>query len=38
MVETPNDEAIIIYPQLDNGMQFRFDKINQIKDYFIADF
>ena len=26
-----------MYPQLENGMHFRLDKINKTKDYFITD-
>ena len=26
-----------MYPQLDIAMQFRLDKINKIKDYFVAE-
>ena len=37
MVEKPtNNGKINMYPQLDNGMQFRLNEINRIKDYSIA--
>ena len=31
MIEMPTLPNIILYPQLDNAMQFRLDKINEIR-------
>ena len=37
MVETPTQRTTNMYPQLDNVMQFRLERINKIKDKFIAE-
>ena len=35
IVEIPtNNEKIKMYPRLDNGMQYRLNEINRLKDYF----
>ena len=37
MVETPTQETINIYPQLDERIQFRLNEINRTKGYFIVE-
>ena len=37
MVEIPTQETINIYPQLDDGIQFRLNEIYRTKDYFIVE-
>ena len=37
MIETFTEEKINMYPELDTGIQYRLNKINRIKDYFVAE-
>ena len=37
MVELNSHETCNIYPNLHNQQQFRLNKINEIKDYFVAE-
>ena len=37
MVEFNSHETHDIYPNLDDQQQFRSNKINEIKDYFVAE-
>ena len=37
MIETFTDGKINMYLELDPGIQYRLNKINRIKDYFVAD-
>ena len=37
MTECDSYEAHNIYPNLDNQQQFRLNKINEIKDFYIAE-
>ena len=37
MVELNSHETCNIYPNLHNQQQFRINKINEIKDYFVAE-
>ena len=37
MDECNSGEAPNIYPNLNDQQQFRLNKINEVKDYFIAD-
>ena len=37
MVECNSTEALNIYPNLNDQQQFRINKINEIKDYFVAE-
>ena len=37
MVDTPTNGNKNMYPQLKNGMQFRLNKIDKLKDYFIVE-
>ena len=37
MIETFTDGKVNMYPELDTGIQYRLNKINRIKDYFVAE-
>ena len=37
MIETFTDGKINMYLELDPGIQYRLNKINRIKDYFVAE-
>ena len=37
MIETFTNGKINTYPELDTGIQYKLNKINRIKDYFIAE-
>ena len=37
MIETFTNGKINMYPELDTGIQYRLNKINRIKDYFVAE-
>ena len=37
MIETPTHKTVNMCPQLYHAIQFRLSKVNDVKEYFIAD-